>query len=255
MLGLFGFLSVFTDDLREPTRNGVLIALTLLHNGLAMYCLGQTVLPNRRYGFAVLGSLLTMTGWGWMVFATIPIAITLLGVLAGLVMGFWGLMVLKNPEVRSQFKDQWLPAEKWWQRFSAPVITGAAGGGGLAVIFCFGFLLWLTTGERSPNGYPTNYGYPDFGPGGLREPPNVPGATGMRPPREMKQREIKSRSGRTADEIRADEEDDDSPKKSAVSNTPTSDPDPDVQSMINAGTYTPEAARNIRAIKEAAKNH
>ena len=249
MLGLFGFLAVFKDDLTEPTRNGVLIALTLLNSGLAMYCLGQTVLPNRRYGFAVLGSLLTMTCWGWMVFATIPIAVTLLGTLAGLVMGFWGLAVLKNPEVRSQFKDQWLPAEKWWQRFSAPVITGAAGGGALMVIICFGFVLWLATAERSPNGYPTNYRHPDFGPGGFQGLGDSP------VPPEMKQRGIKSRSGRTADDSRADEEDDDSPKKSAVSNSPMSDPDPDVQSMINAGTYTPEAARNIRAIKEAAKKH
>ncbi len=153
LMGLYGFLPVFTDDLREPTRNGVLLALTLLHNGLAMFGLGQTLSPNRRYGFAVLGSLLALPSWGWLLFTTAPIAVTLLGTLAGLSVGFWGVVVLKNPQVRAQFKDEWMPAEKWWQRYSAPVISGTVGGGALAMMLSFGLLLWLTTGERKPDGY------------------------------------------------------------------------------------------------------
>lgn len=81
----------------------------------------------------------------------------------------------------------------------------------------------------------------------------MPESRKMPEARVMKQRDIKSRTGQSADQIRADQELEDHPAPSDRSKYPTSDPDPAIQAMINAGTYTPEAARNIRAIREEIK--
>lgn len=82
---------------------------------------------------------------------------------------------------------------------------------------------------------------------GMPEPRKMPEA------RVMKQRDFKTRTGRSADQFRADQKLEDHPTPSDRRKYPTSDPDPAIQAMINAGTYTLEAARNIRAIREEMK--
>lgn len=217
VLGLYGLLGIIKDDV--DTRNGVLIALTVLHCSLTMVGLVQTMFRSRRFHFTVLATLLTQTCWAWLVFSNIPVAIPLLGMLAAFGMGTWALAVLKNPEVRSHFSVTWIPAEDRWQRFSAPAIAGIIGGGAMVAILCVGFLLWFGTRERpqglgagprehrdqrdvkEPRDVREERDVRD--PRDVREERKVKEPREIREPRKMREpRTIKSRTGESQEEIR-----------------------------------------------------
>jgi hypothetical protein len=174
LMSLYGLLGIIKDEL--DTRTGVLVALTLLQSSLAVFCLAQTMTRGRRYSFTVLGTLLAPTCWAWLFFSNAPVAIPLLGTLSGFLTGTWALAVLKDRDVRSSFRDSWVPAEARWERFSAPAIAGAVGGGALAAVLCVGFILWFATRER-PH------------PGGAR-PPELPNARDVNEPRSLEEREV-----------------------------------------------------------------
>lgn len=209
LLSLYGVTVALGDN--ADFRNQVLIFFSFAHGVAALFAIYQ-IARLQRYDVALLGSVLVMTLWGWYLFATIPLILTFLGIAGGLAVGFWSLNVLRQPEMRSCFRVQTAPWEQQWQRFSTPALSGIVGGGGLACMVMFGFLLWLAAAKTPAS---NSRGVAKAREVGQREMPesrevksrDMPESREMKrrempPPRKFKQREIKSRSGRSQEEIR-----------------------------------------------------
>ena len=109
MITLLLVLAIFVDA-RIPAAQQILIALSFIHNAWVIFTIMQT-LRMRRYAFAITAPLLVMGSWAWLALFGIHIGLTVMGILGGISVGIWSLGVLRQPEVRAAFMNQYDPLE------------------------------------------------------------------------------------------------------------------------------------------------
>jgi TM2 domain-containing membrane protein YozV len=109
MISLLGVIGIVANQ-HMPVLMQILIALSFIHNAWVIFAVIQS-LRLQRYAFAITAPLLVVGSWVWLAFSGIPIGMTVMGILGGISVGVWSLGVLRQPEVRAAFANQYDPLE------------------------------------------------------------------------------------------------------------------------------------------------
>lgn len=109
LMSLLGMIAIIADHSIEAVIQ-IFIAFSLLSSFGAMVGVYQ-MLRMKRYALAVLAPILVTGSWTCLTFSGIPIGIGLIGVFSGIAIGIWALDVLRQPEVRAAFENQYNPLE------------------------------------------------------------------------------------------------------------------------------------------------
>lgn len=149
-LSLFGVKEAITDA--HDLRFQLLVAFALFHSVLGI---AANVLTARLQHFvaAPAAAILTMTVFGWYVFALGWPIVWILGLMAGVSIGAWALWTFRSPDVRALFADAGKPGPV--DRLGVPVLAGA-GGGLLVLILCVGGLLYAVARDKSGTNHTSN---------------------------------------------------------------------------------------------------
>jgi TM2 domain-containing membrane protein YozV len=107
-ISLLGVFAIIADSVSTGIQ--LLIALSFVHNAWVIFAIFQ-MMKMQRYAFAITAPLLVMGSWLWLSFSGVPIGLTLMGILGGISVGVWSLGVLRQPEVRAAFANQYDPLE------------------------------------------------------------------------------------------------------------------------------------------------
>lgn len=181
ILSLFGVKEAVTDT--HDLRFQLLIAFALLHSVLGIIANVMTARLQHTPA-ATVAAVLTMTVYGWYVFALGWPIVWILGLMAGVSVGGWALFTFRSPNVRAMFADAGKPGPL--DRFGTPVLAGAAGGL-LAVILGVGGVLYMVARDKTNNPASGN----SDPSGGNRQ---------MKSRQMPEPRQMKSRTGGTEDE-------------------------------------------------------
>jgi hypothetical protein len=109
MISILGVVGIVVNE-RMPTVMQIFIALSFIHNAWVIFAIVQT-LRMQRYAFAITAPLLVIASWCWLTFSGLPIGMSVMGILGGISVGIWSLGVLRQPEVRAAFANQYDPLE------------------------------------------------------------------------------------------------------------------------------------------------
>lgn len=109
MISLLGVVGIVVNA-SMPAVMQILIALSFIHNAWVIFAILQ-MLRMRRYAFAITAPLLVIASWCWLAFSGVPIGMSVMGILGGISVGVWSLGVLRRPEVRAAFSNQYDPLE------------------------------------------------------------------------------------------------------------------------------------------------
>ena len=108
MITLLGVAGIIAGGMSIGRQ--ILIALSFIHNAWVIFAIVQ-MLRMRRYAFAITAPLLVMASWCWLAFSGVPLGLSVIGILGGISVGVWSLGVLRQPEVRAAFANQYDPLE------------------------------------------------------------------------------------------------------------------------------------------------
>lgn len=82
----------------------ILFALSLIHNGVAVYATVQ-LLKLRQYPVALTSTVLAGTSWVWLLLAMLPAGFFILGMLVAASVGVWGFTSMRHPQVLALFRE------------------------------------------------------------------------------------------------------------------------------------------------------
>ncbi len=109
MISLLGVIGIVVNA-RMPAVMQILLALSFIHNAWVIFAILQ-MMKMQRYAFAITAPLLVMASWLWLTLSGVPIGMSVMGMLGGISVGVWSLGVLRQPEVRAAFANQYDPLE------------------------------------------------------------------------------------------------------------------------------------------------
>lgn len=113
----------------------VVFFFSFLHNAAAVTCIALATRLQKSL-YPLLAALLTITVWGWYWFTDVWTVISIFGLLTGISVGIWALLIFRSPDVKPIFADAIKPGPL--DRFHTPTLAGVAGGV-LVVILGIGY--------------------------------------------------------------------------------------------------------------------
>lgn len=96
---------------------------SFLHNAGALACIVLTARLQKSL-YALLAVLFTMTAWAWLCFTAVWTVVAILGLLAGIAVGIWAVLMFRSSNVRTLFADAGKPGPL--DRFGTSILAGAA---------------------------------------------------------------------------------------------------------------------------------
>lgn len=96
-----GILALLAGDLKAMAA--LAVALSLIHNCATIYATLQ-LKGLKSYRLATAGSFLVMGSWLWLLISGMAPGLPIFGLICGIAVGSWSLMVLRKPEVKAAFE-------------------------------------------------------------------------------------------------------------------------------------------------------
>ncbi len=96
-----GILALLAGDLKAMVA--IAVALSLVHNCATIYATLQ-LKGLKSYRLATVGGYLVMGSWLWLLISGMAPGLPVFGVICGIAVGIWSLVVLRKPEVKAAFE-------------------------------------------------------------------------------------------------------------------------------------------------------